>query len=56
MTNNIGHWERYFDYCSSIAFFQGDTARNDDHATWKASFDFLIKVDTYNANKERKYT
>jgi hypothetical protein len=55
-TNNIEHWERYFDYCSSIAFFQGDASRNDDHANWKASFDFLIKVDTYNANKERKYS
>jgi uncharacterized protein YdaU (DUF1376 family) len=55
-TNNIEHWERYFDYCSSIGFFQGDAARSDDHANWKASFDFLIKVDTYNANKERKYS
>ena len=55
-TNNIEHWERYFDYCSSIGFFQGDAARSGDHSNWKASFDFLIKIDTYNSNKERKYS
>lgn len=55
-TNNIEHWERYFDYCSSIGFFQGDAARGGDHSSWKASFDFLIKIDTYNSNKERKYS
>ena len=55
-TNNVEHWERYFDYCSSIGFFQGDAARGGDHSNWKASFDFLIKIDTYNSNKERKYS
>ena len=54
-TNNLGYWERYFDYLANVPFFRADFERHGEHKNWKPDFEFVIKEKTILKTKEKAY-
>jgi len=54
-SNTIDYWERYFDYCATVPFFDSNQLREGDHKDWKPNYDFIMRESTHTKVREGSY-
>lgn len=54
-TNSLDYFNRYFNHCSGIKFFQADCPRTGEHENWSPNFDFILSEKTQTGVREGKY-